>query len=179
MSMRSLQLALCLSATLLSACATKWERGEPPQGKREAVGDALQSPMRDLNLLREDIPEVLHQARKKPYALPDPFECPVIVAEVRALDEVLGEDLDTRSAMSKGNNLAMGVILGSIRGLMPYRSFVRKLTGAEKRDRLAVASFAAGTIRRGYLKGLGESQGCETPATPTRTATDTELADRD
>ena len=176
MGMRSIQLALCFSATLLSACATKWERGEPNDDKSEAVGDALQTPMRDLNLLREDIPEVLHQARKQPYALPDPFECPVIVAEVRALDEVLGEDLDTRNAMSRHDNLAMGVLLGSIRGLMPYRSFVRKLTGAEKRDRVAVASFAAGTIRRGYLKGLGESQGCETPATPKRKAGDPELA---
>lgn len=46
------------------------------------------------------------------------------------------------------------------------RSWVRKLTGAEKYAREVEASIAAGTIRRSYLKGLGQAAGCEAPAAP-------------
>ena len=37
------------------------------------------------------------------------------------------------------------------------RSWVRKLTGAEKYSREVEASITAGTIRRSYLKGLGRA----------------------
>lgn len=89
---------------------------------------------------------------------------------------MLGADLDTPStdrnpsliergagAAKKG---AIGAVKGAAEGIVPMRSWVRKLTGAEKYAREVEASITAGTIRRSYLKGLGQAAGCEAPAAP-------------
>ena len=67
----------------------------------------------------------------------------------------------------------MRAFVSGIHGLMPYRSWLRKLSGAEKRELRAIAAIAAGSIRRGYLKGLGEARGCAPPATPNRGPSET------
>ena len=41
---------------------------------------------------------------------------------------------------------------------------VRRLTGAERYSREVAAAIAAGTVRRAYLKGFGQSAGCAVPA---------------
>ena len=43
---------------------------------------------------------------------------------------------------------------------------MRKLSGAERHDKLVQAAIIAGFTRRAYLKGLGETKGCNPPATP-------------
>ena len=43
---------------------------------------------------------------------------------------------------------------------------MRRLSGAEQHDKFVQAAITAGAVRRGYLKGLGESKGCLPPATP-------------
>lgn len=53
--------------------------------------------------------------------------------------------------------------------MIPFRGWVRKLTGAERYSRKVSAAIAAGAIRRAYLKGLGQAAGCAAPAAP-RTA---------
>ncbi|HEX5775342.1 MAG TPA: hypothetical protein VFX95_01555, partial [Caulobacteraceae bacterium] len=50
--------------------------------------------------------------------------------------------------------------------VIPFRGWVRKLTGAERHDRLVGQAIHAGQVRRAYLKGLGEARGCNPPATP-------------
>lgn len=50
--------------------------------------------------------------------------------------------------------------------MIPFRGWVRKLTGAERYSRKVSAAIAAGAIRRAYLKGLGQAAGCEAPAAP-------------
>jgi hypothetical protein len=59
-----------------------------------------------------------------------------------------------------------GAAAGMAAETIPFRGWVRKLTGAEQHDRLVQAAIAAGAVRRGYLKGLGEARGCDPPATP-------------
>lgn len=140
------------------------------------VGRAITSPLSDLNLVKADIPPLLASARQAPYALPADRSCPALAEQVQALDAVLGADLDTPStdanpsliergagAAKKG---AIGAVRGAAEGVVPMRSWVRKLTGAEKYSREVEASITAGTIRRSYLKGLGQAAGCEAPAAP-------------
>lgn len=140
------------------------------------VGKAITSPLGDLNLVKADIPAVLAAARQAPYAVPADRSCAALAQHVQALDAVLGADLDTPStdrnpsliergagAAKKG---AIGAVKGAAEGIVPMRSWVRKLTGAEKYAREVEASITAGTIRRGYLKGLGQAAGCEAPAAP-------------
>lgn len=150
---------------------------ETVQGKTTtAFGDALRTPFSDLNLVREEIPEVLQAAHKQPYAIPKDPSCDGIAKEVTALDAVLGADLDTpsnednpslieRGADALGDS-AGGAIRGAVEGLIPYRSWIRRLTGADRYARLVVAAIAAGTARRAYLKGIGQAQGCREPAAP-------------
>jgi len=41
-----------------------------------------------------------------------------------------------------------------------------KMSGAEHYSREVAAAIAAGTVRRAYLKGLGDARGCAAPAAP-------------
>lgn len=167
----------------LAGCATT-ERpadtatvADKVQGKTElALHDAARTPFSDLNLLRKEIPEALKSAHQAPYAIPVDPSCDGIAKEVEALDAVLGADLDTPatannpSLLERGadaiSDSASGAIRGAVEGLIPYRSWLRRLTGAERHSREVLAAIAAGTVRRAYLKGIGQSQGCREPAAP-------------
>jgi hypothetical protein len=61
---------------------------------------------------------------------------------------------------------ALGAMASAAQDIIPFRGWVRKLTGAERHDRLVQSAVASGAVRRAYLKGLGESRGCNPPATP-------------
>ncbi|MEK8030226.1 hypothetical protein AACH06_05265 [Ideonella sp. DXS29W] len=144
----------------------------------DAVAKAVTSPLSDLNLVNAPIPPVLRSALKAPYAAPAEAGCDALAANVRALDEVLGADLDTPPSpnnpglVERGSkevgNAAVGAIKSAAEGLVPFRSWVRKLSGAERYSKEVAAAIAAGTVRRAYLKGLGESRGCDAPASPLR-----------
>jgi hypothetical protein len=49
---------------------------------------------------------------------------------------------------------------------IPFHSWVRLLTGAQRHDQMVYAAITAGVVRRAYLKGLGEARGCDPPAVP-------------
>ncbi|MFN5166650.1 MAG: hypothetical protein ACK5JG_15090, partial [Pseudomonadota bacterium] len=61
---------------------------------------------------------------------------------------------------------AVGTLRGAAEGVVPLRRWVRALTGAERYAREVSAAIAAGTIRRAFLKGLGQAAGCTAPAAP-------------
>ena len=142
------------------------------QLKRESVQGAASAPLRDLNVVRAKIPEVLLQALDDPYSRPPrSFKCAALVALIRPLDEALGPDIDKvpvsdENLMDRGKSTALGVAGDLASDAIPFRGFVRKLSGAEAHDRLVQSAFVAGSVRRAYLKGLGESKGCTPPATP-------------
>lgn len=180
-------IVILLCATL-GACASG--KPPPPSGRiqtteqinRGSITGAASAPMRDLNLLRAKIPPVLLDALDDPYARPHPATCPVLIALLEPLNEALGADIDEppspdgRDLIDKGwdtaEDTALGFMAGAAQDLIPMRGWVRKLTGAERHDRLVRAAITAGGIRRGYLKGLGESRGCNPPATPSHLLTD-------
>jgi hypothetical protein len=170
----------CLS---LTACATAG--GSTPPGRvqttdqinKGSVTGAVTAPARDLNMLRTKIPQVLLDALEDPYKRPDPATCTEIIAQIRPLYDALGADIDDpasggdeRDLIDKGRDAAedtaLGFVAGAAQDLIPLRGWVRRLSGAERHDRLVRAAITAGGIRRGYLKGLGESRGCNPPATP-------------
>lgn len=140
------------------------------------LGQAAVAPLNDLNLLRAEIPEVLRAARRAPYEAPAELTCARLADEVQRLDAVLGADLDTPatatnpSLIERGSDAAGDAVVGAVRntteGVIPFRGWVRKLTGAERSAREAAAAIAAGTVRRAYLKGLGQALRCAPPAAP-------------
>ena len=146
---------------VLAACAA------PEPGR---VTDAATAPLSDLNLVKAPIPAVLADAQKHPYAAPVDTGCSALATAVRSLDEVLGADLDAApSAANPGlierggtaiGDAAVGALRSTAEGLVPYRGWIRKLTGAERYSKEVAGAIAAGTVRRAFLKGISAARGC-------------------
>ena len=167
------RLAVLMPLLLLVACATSpTKRGSSaaPGQSSSVMGQAMQSPLRDLNMGQAAISPILLLAMADVYALPATGDCAALADEISALEQELGDDLDLRPFTGKEEGFAAGVLSSAIKGLMPYRSILRRITGADVRARRVAAAITAGGIRRGYLKGLGEAQQCGSPAAPDRSA---------
>jgi hypothetical protein len=167
----SLSMAGCASMSSDSPAANDGRSSTSAQ-----VAQTMTTPLSDLNLVRAEIPPVLSNALKGPYAVPADRSCAALGQEIQALDAVLGADLDVPatpanpSLIERGagavGNAATGALRGAAEGVVPFRGWVRKLTGAERYSREVAAAIAAGTIRRAYLKGMGLSANCPVPAAP-------------
>ena len=177
-----------LAVILLSGCASSRPPADPYQkpgpvqtrNNDHSFRGALAAPFHDVNVVRTKIPDALLDAIDAPYARPRPLSCQEIAAELAPLDDALGPDLDkpvtanNPSLMQRSgtlaNNSAMDALRSTVEGLIPYRSWVRKLTGAEQHDNLVQAAISAGAVRRGYLKGMGLAIHCQGDAQPTAAA---------
>ncbi len=152
------------------------------------VGGAVQAPLRDFNLMRDAVPAALLRAQQNPYDTAGLDTCPALLIAVGELDVALGPDLDTPSeshhqdAYNKSASYAAQAALDAVKdtaeGVIPMKTWVRKLSGAEKADKQARKAIAAGLARRAFIKGLGVMHNCAWPAaplsfepTPPRTAT--------
>ena len=142
------------------------------QVKRGSVEGAATAPLRDLNVMRTKIPAILLQTLADPYARPPRnWKCPQLINLVRPLDQALGPDIDLvpvgdENLMDRGKSTALGAAADLASDAIPFRGWVRRLSGAESHDRLVQSAIIAGNVRRSYLKGLGEARGCMPPATP-------------
>jgi len=146
------------------------------QANRDGLSGAVSAPLRDVNLLRTKIPPILLEAMKDPYARPPLVTCKILTDLVIPLDGALGEDFDQKSPQEDEDLLdrgrkaagtaALGAVASAAQDMIPFRGWVRKLSGAEAHDRLVQSAIASGVVRRAYLKGLGEARGCTSPATP-------------
>ncbi len=163
---------LALTCLLPLVACSKPETGPPVVHQ---LAGAATTPLGDLNLLRTKIPAVLLTALQAPYAPPADSTCAGLAAEIQMLDAALGEDLDAPkgpgpSLAERGraelDEAAVGAVKTSAEALIPFRGWVRKLTGAERASRQVTKAIAAGIVRRAYLKGLGQAQGCPPPAAP-------------
>lgn len=149
-----------LAVLALAGCAA-------PQQQR--VGDIAATPLRDFNLSSKTIPPVLIEARKHPYLLPADQTCAGLLVQVRQLDAVLGPDLDDTVVNESGHMVKVGAALGNalqktVEGAIPFRGWVRKLSGAERHSEDIAASIGAGTARRAFLKGVAVARTCQVQA---------------
>jgi len=163
--MQSPHLALLAAAVLLTACASS---------NQDKVATAATTPLSDLNVVRADIPEVLRSAAAAPYALPADASCAGLAAAIKSLDEVLGPDLDAPATagnpglLDRGEDAATGALQRTAEGVIPFRGWVRKLSGAERYARHVSAAITAGGVRRGFLRGMASAKAC--PAAPAAAA---------
>jgi len=170
---------LLVPAVLLGACASVPAPGskdlkDGAEVTTEDLGNALATPLKDINLVHEEIPSVLKAAATAPYARPDPMTCAQITALLLPLNSALGPDIDqmkveAESLEDLGGEAILDAIADFAASAIPYRSWVRKLSGADAQQKRMRAAVAAGAVRRAYLKGLGEQLSCAPPATPNRT----------
>ena len=146
---------------LLTACAST---------DSSKAGAAVTTPLSDLNLVSANIPIVLEAAQRAPYELPPALDCDSLAADIKALDEVLGPDLDApptagnpgllERGAEAGSDAAFGALQRTAEGVIPFRGWVRKLSGAERHSRKVAAAITAGGVRRAFLKGLRASRSC-------------------
>jgi hypothetical protein len=159
-------------ALVLSACSThkSTSKSDTPQ----KISDAVTAPLKDLNLIKTAIPAPLRNAQKNPYAIPADASCTALAKEINALNEVLGTDLDAPASDKDESLLArinvvdesVSAIRKTTEGAVPFRNWVRKLSGAERKSKAVAAAITAGSIRRAYLKGIGQANNCQAPAAP-------------
>lgn len=140
---------------------------KPPQTSGEAntqnLGSAMAAPLRDINVVRSEIPDLLTKAVADPYAPPSPG-CEPLKAEIDSLDAVLGDDYDDPKDDKKSDSVSkpvLGVVASTITDVIPMRGWVRRLTGAERHDQMVRDAIKAGFVRRGYLKGLYNAGTCK------------------
>jgi hypothetical protein len=142
-------------------------QAEVDAGFDTRVGAAITSPLNDLNLTRAKIPEVLVNARKAPYTYPADASCVWFTTEIHGLNLVLGPDLDAAKIDDKGNivekelgNATVNALKSFTEGFVPFRSWVRRITGADSHAREVAAAGLAGIVRRSYLKGIATARAC-------------------
>ncbi len=150
-------LVAMLAAILLTGCATQ-------EGGR-FTGKTTSTPFHDFNLATIAIPPVLLDARKQPYAMPLELTCTSLQSDIKRLDDVLGPDLDEeapgRDAGDMVSEAASNALQGMIDGLVPFRSWIRRFSGADQHTRDINAAITAGTARRAFLKGVSKIQICQ------------------
>lgn len=146
---------LCLTL-LISVCSLH---------AQERVEQAATAPLNDLNLVKTSIPPVLAQAHKAPYEIPKDVSCPALTVLISELELVLPPDVDAQAAEEKSlaEDAAVAVVQGAVGGIIPFRSWVRRLTGAERRSKAVAAAVSAGAARRAFLKGYAVARSCELP----------------
>jgi hypothetical protein len=166
-------LALLLAA-LAGPALAQTDQGTLQQ--HDTFRDAATAPLEDLNLKQKSIPPVLARAVTDPYDVTGLTRCEPIAAEIGRLDAALGPDLDEApppDQRSKGKKVADAAYGAGVTGVrdttqhvLPFRGWIRKLTGAAKHDKAIAKAVQSGAVRRGYLKGVGMRMNCAPPAAP-------------
>ena len=152
-----------LAFAALAMPAQARDEDEPVTNDGVGAMEVATTPITDLNLNSDDIPEILLSAQADPYARLN--NCSTIMLEVSRLDRVLGEDYDI--ADWKKRKLHAGRVAQSVLGsFIPFRGVIREVSGANDHERKLRDAISAGYMRRAYLKGLGEASGCHYPARP-------------
>ena len=119
-----------------------------------SVARAVGQPFRDLSLIQDKLPDALKRAAESPYEISRAANCALIQLEITDLDAALGPDIDELGADSLAADLIGGVVK------LPFRSILRRVSGAQAREEAMRAAVLAGMVRRGFLKGRLSQLAC-------------------
>jgi hypothetical protein len=181
------------AAALAAGCASRGEKPAPVESEaprksanermgeaRRGMADAAISPFKDVGLVRPAVPLML-QDLKYPYDVSTlAGSCVNVSYELGRLDATLGPETyqpGAKASMSeRGLDQAQTEAANALRGaatdFIPFRSVVRRASGAEKAAREADRARQIGELRRSFLRGYGASLGCTNltlPAPPPET----------
>jgi hypothetical protein len=160
--------------------ATRSEKFVPSRSVSSIVSDtmvgtfqgawiAVQTPLEDIGLKRQTIPEELQKIKDNPYAPPPLLTCEILHNEIARLDILLGPEVCTidnptgREVSHKGEYVEKGAgvvrnravdMVQSKMNFIPFRGVVRNISGANKHAEEVEQAYQAGRLRRAFLKGL-------------------------
>lgn len=134
---------------------------------RRGVADAAYIPLRDVNVIRPEIPLLL-RGLNYPYATATLTDCNAVAREIGQLDAVLGPESyqpgPARNAWDRSGDFVEEQTIeaaeSTAQDLIPFRSWVRRISGASRAEREALRAVANGQQRRTFLRGYGASLGC-------------------
>ena len=155
-----------LSALTLAAPALGQTVVDPENMKAE---DVVMSPLSDVNLHKKAVPAVLESALANPYDLTGIKSCAGYTTAIESLDAALGDDIDVARGKTddeKMGNSAGTIVKSVIGSFIPFRGIIREISGANAQQRAWERALYAGSVRRAFLKGMGQSKGCAYPARP-------------
>jgi hypothetical protein len=147
----------------LAACST----GRTADTRRGVV-DATAQPLRDVNLVRPEIPMVL-RGLEYPYTTATLGEgCVEIARQIASLDAVLGPESyqpgPNRNVWDRSGDFIEDQVIDAaqdtVTDFIPFRSWIRRISGASRAERDALRAVANGQQRRTFLRGYGASLGC-------------------
>jgi len=133
--------------------------------------DAIKAPLRDLNLSKVKIPAVL-AALTTPYDLDESATCDAINQEIKQLGVELGPDWaeNSEQQLSSSKKLTEKIsdtasnelvkALSSATSIIPFRSLIRRISGAKRHEKKLYKAYALGWQRRAFLKGLNYNKHC-------------------
>lgn len=178
--------SLFLAPYLLTACATQNTDSSASEvvsesvnnareRTRSGIGDAALQPLNDLNLRKVPIPALLKNMPTPYYSFP--VGCEQISHEVSQLTLILGDDIDihierdddptiSEEAGEEISDTALDTVRDVSTSPIPFRSLVRRATGAKAYDKKVRRAYERGLQRRAFLKGVGLASGCLPPAAP-------------
>ncbi|WP_411339913.1 hypothetical protein V6U71_19075 [Sphingopyxis sp. J-6] len=155
----TLSLLVVTSATPLYA-----QQGSPEESTVKKTADSVTEPFDG-----KEVPEKLLAIQGDPYSLAGLGKCAAIIREVGELNEVLGPDVNEQvdKSLGKKREETAGRVAGNVAGsIIPFGGLIGEVTGANAERRRYAFAVYAGTVRRGFLKGIGLQRGCKAPARP-------------
>lgn len=152
-------LAVCVGVV---ACST----GRTADTRRGVTGAAT-IPFRDVGLMRPEIPLVLRNLQY-PYSTATLTNCAAVTHEISQLDGALGPESyqpgPNRNIWDRSGDFvedqAIQAAADTAEDLIPFRSWVRRISGASRAERDALRAVANGQQRRTFLRGYGASLAC-------------------
>ena len=139
------------------------------------AGQALRAPLRDLNMMQEQIAPVLLRAEDHPYDLARVDSCNDVLDKVAELDLALGPDVDMpkqgrRTRADRGADFAADAALDAagtaVEHFIPLRGTIKQISGAQRYENHVKHAVLAGEVRRSFLKAVGMAHSCAWPAAP-------------
>ncbi|PZQ24245.1 MAG: hypothetical protein DI569_02330 [Sphingopyxis macrogoltabida] len=157
-------LAGLAGSALLIAPVVQAQKGSPEQSTVKETADSVTEPFDG-----KEVPDKLLAIQDDPYSLAGMGKCAAIIGEVNELNTVLGPDVNEQvdKSLAKKREQTAGRVAGTVAGsLIPFGGLIGEVTGANAERRRYAEAVYAGTVRRGFLKGVGRERGCKAPARP-------------
>lgn len=170
MQMRPVFKAIVIAALSLAVASCSSGR---TADTRRGVSGAAAIPLRDVGLIRPEIPLLLRNLQY-PYSTATLTDCNAVAREIGQLDAVLGPESyqpgPNRNIWDRSGDFveeqAIEAAESTAEDLIPFRSWVRRISGASRAEREALRAVANGQQRRTFLRGYGASLGCPSMIPP-------------
>lgn len=174
---QSKALATLMIAAALGACASRGDGEDNGRmdATRRGMTDAAATPLRDVGIIRPDVPDLIESLRY-PYNITAlSGGCPAIQYEIGQLDAVLGAESyqpgEETTLSDRAGSAASDAAVDAVRDtvdFIPFRGWVRRASGAARAEAEAARAVELGHTRRAFLRGYGSALGCRgvAPAPP-------------